>query len=159
LPRLVAKDLMKTEEKKMTTDSHRRGTERSHSRGYKKEDAKENGKKMSQEEIDKEIVELKEQLNALRRMLEEIQRLGWVLRKKPVEWHEMQRRLQQKKVKWLKGKLKEVELQMEESICKPKQGELLGESEDLKTETSSETKRSVLEIILRGGVNQYYQDK
>ena len=44
---------------------------------------------MSQEEVDKEVAELKEQLNALRRMLEERQRLGWVLRKKPIEWHEM----------------------------------------------------------------------
>ena len=51
---------------------------------------------MSQEEIDKEVVELKEQLNALRRMLEESQRLGWVLSKKPVKWHKLQRRLQQK---------------------------------------------------------------
>jgi len=33
-------------------------------------------------------------------------------------------------VKWLKEKLKEVELEMEESICEPKQGEFLGESED-----------------------------
>jgi len=83
----------------MTIDSHSRGSERSHSRRYEKKDAKANGKKMSQEEIDKEVVELKEQLNALRRMLEESQRLGWVLRKKPVEWYEMQRRMQQKKVK------------------------------------------------------------
>jgi len=71
LQRLVAKELMKKEEKKMTTDSHSRCSEKSHSRGHKKEDAKENGKKMSQEEIDKEVVELKEQLNALRKMFEE----------------------------------------------------------------------------------------
>ena len=101
----------------MTTDSHSKGLERIHNRGYKKRDAKANGKRTSQEEIDKEAVELKEQLNELRRMLEESQRLGWVLRKKPVEWHEMQRRIQQKKVMWLKGKLKEVELELEESIC------------------------------------------
>jgi len=54
-------------------------------------------------------------------MLEESQRLGWVLSKKPVEWHKLQRRLQQNKVKWLKGKLKEVELEMEESIYEPEQ--------------------------------------
>ena len=43
-----------------------------------------------------------------------------------------------------KEKLKEVGLEMEESICEPKQGEILGESEDedLKTETSSEAKGS-----------------
>ena len=77
-------------------------------------------------------------------MLEESQRLGWVLRKKPIEWHEMQRRLQRNKVKWLKGKLKEFELEMEESICEPEKGEILGETkdEDLNIETSSEAKGS-----------------
>jgi len=39
-------------------------------------------------------------------------------------------------------KLREAELEMEVSICEPEQGEVLGEDEDLKTETSSETKRS-----------------
>ena len=44
-------ELMKKEEKKMTTDSHNRGLERSHIRRKKrKEDAKANGKRMSQEE-------------------------------------------------------------------------------------------------------------
>ena len=47
-----------------------------------------------------------------------------------MEWHEMQRRLQQKQVKWQKEKLKEVELEMEESICEPEQGQILRESED-----------------------------
>ena len=50
---------MKIEKKKMTTDSHSRGSKRSHSRRYEKKDAKANGKRMSQEEIDKEIAELK----------------------------------------------------------------------------------------------------
>ena len=133
---------MKKEEKKMTIDSHSRDSQRSHNRRYNNKYAKEKGKKMSQEEIDKEFIELKEQLNALRRMLEESHRLGQVLSKKPVKWHKLQRRLQQKEVKWLKGKLKEVE--MEESICEPEQGEFLGDSEDedLKTETSSKTKGS-----------------
>lgn len=110
----------------------------------RKEDAKENGKRMRQEEIDKEIAELKEQLDALRRILEENERLGWVLRKKLVEWYKMQRRLQKMQVKWLKGKLKEVELEMEESICEPEHGEILGENEDedLKIETSNKAKRS-----------------
>jgi len=94
----------------MATDSHSRGSKKSHNRGYKKEDSKTNGKKMSQEEIDKEVTELKEQLNALRRILEESQRLGWVLSKKLVNWHKLHRRMQQKEVKWLKGKLKEVEM-------------------------------------------------
>jgi len=38
---------MKKEEKKMTTDNHSRGLERSQSKIYKKDDSKENGKKMS----------------------------------------------------------------------------------------------------------------
>ena len=47
-------------------------------------------------------------------------------------------------VKWLKRKLKEVELEMEEYICEPEQGEILGETKDenLKIETSSEAKWS-----------------
>ena len=60
----------------------------------KKGDAKVNGKRMSQEERDKEIAELKEQLNVLRTILEENQRQGWALRKKAVKWSELQRRLQ-----------------------------------------------------------------
>jgi len=61
-----------------------------------------------------------------------------------VEWHEMQKRLQQRQVKWLRKKLKESELEMEESICELEQGEILGESEDedMKTETSSKAKGS-----------------
>ena len=107
-------------EKKMTNNSHSRGSEEDHNRRkVKKENAKANGKRMSQEELDKEIAEIKEQLDALRRILEEMQRLGWVLKKKPVEWHKLQKRLQQRQVKWLMGKLKEAELEMkmEVSIC------------------------------------------
>lgn len=56
----------------MTTNSHRSGSEEDHNRRkVKKEDAKENGKRMSQEEFDKEIAQMKEQLDALRRILEE----------------------------------------------------------------------------------------
>ena len=43
---------------------------------------------------------------------------------------------------WLVEKLKESELEMEVSLCEPEKGEVLGEDEDLKTGTSSETKRS-----------------
>jgi len=66
----MSEKLIKKEEKKMITDSHSRGSERSHNKGYEKKNAKANGKKMSQEEINQEIVELKEQLDALRRILE-----------------------------------------------------------------------------------------
>ena len=126
----MSEELTKKEEKKMTTDSHSKSSEISHSRRYEKKNAKADGKRLSQEEIDKELVEIRKELDVFKMQLEEIQRLGWVLRKKPVEWHEMQRRLQQKQVKWLRESLKEVELEMEECICEPKQGEILGESED-----------------------------
>ena len=44
----------------MTTDSHSIGFEENHNRRKeKKEDAKANGKRMNQEEIGKDIVELK----------------------------------------------------------------------------------------------------
>ena len=47
-------------ENKMTTDSHNKGSKEDHSRRkVKKEDAKANGKRMSQEEIDKDIAEMK----------------------------------------------------------------------------------------------------
>lgn len=42
---------MKREEKKMTTNSHSRGSKRSHSR---RKDSKVNGMRMSQEEFDNE---------------------------------------------------------------------------------------------------------
>lgn len=75
--------------KEMTTDSHNRGnrgSEEDHNRRkVKKEDAKENGKRMRQKERDKEITELQEKLNVLRMILEENQIKGWVLRKKGSE--------------------------------------------------------------------------
>ena len=121
-------------ENKMTIDSHNRdsrGSEDDHSRRkVKKENAKENGKRMSQEEIDKEIAEMKEQLDALRRILEEIQRQDWVLKKKPVKWHKLQRRLQHRQEKWLMEKLRENELEMEVSICEPEHGEVMGEDQE-----------------------------
>ena len=46
----MSEELMKKEEKKMTTDSHSKGLQRTHSRRkMKKEDAKANGKRMIQE--------------------------------------------------------------------------------------------------------------
>ena len=119
--------------KKMTTDNHNRdnrGSEEDHNRRkVKKENAKANGKRMSQEECDKKIAELKEQLNVLRILLEENQRQGWVLRKKAVKWSELQRRLQQRQVKWLVEELREAELEKEVSICEEKHGEVLGKDE------------------------------
>lgn len=121
---------MKIEKENMNTISHSRGSKENHSRRkVKKEDAKANSKRMSQEEIDKEIVEMKEQLNVLRMILEENQRLGWVLKKKVVKWYKLQRRLQKRQVKWLMENLREAQLEMEVSICEPQLGEVLGEEE------------------------------
>ena len=82
----------------MTIDSHNRdnrGSKENHSRRkVKKEDAKENGKRMNQKEHDKEIAKLKEQFNVLKTVLEENQRQGLVLRKKAVKWPKFQRRIQ-----------------------------------------------------------------
>jgi len=41
---------------------------------------------MSQVEIDKEITEIRGELDVLVMLLEENQRLGWVLKKKSVKW-------------------------------------------------------------------------
>jgi len=129
----VSEELMKIE-KEMTTDSlntDNRGSKEDHNRTkVKKEDAKANGKRMHQEELKKEIVELKEKLNVLRMLLEENQRQGWVLRRKKVKCSKLHRRLHQRQVKWFMEKLREDELEMEVYICEIEQGEVLGEDED-----------------------------
>lgn len=61
---------------------------------------------------------------------EENQRQGWVFRKKAVKWSKLQRRLQERQVKWLVEKLREVELEMEVSICEAEHGEVLVKDED-----------------------------
>ena len=77
-------------EKKMATDSHSKGSEEDHNRRkMKKEDTMANGKRMSQEETDKEIAEMKGQLDVLMMILEESQRQGWVLKRNPVKWHKL----------------------------------------------------------------------
>jgi hypothetical protein len=73
---------------KMTIDSHDRGSGRSYSQ--REEYAKADGKKrMSDEEFDKEMVELKAQLNYVKQLLQkkvdENHRQGWNVRKK-VKW-------------------------------------------------------------------------
>ena len=115
----------------MNTYNHSGGSEEDHNRRkVKKENAKVNGKRMTQEEIDKEIDEMKEQLSVLMMILEETQRLDWVLKKNPVKWHKLQRRLQHRQVKSLVEELREAELEMEISICEAEQAEVLGKEED-----------------------------
>jgi hypothetical protein len=73
-------------EVKMTIDGHYKGSERSHNKG--KNGSKENGirRRMSQEEIDREMVELKAQINNIRELLqnkiEENHRQGGNVKKK-----------------------------------------------------------------------------
>jgi len=44
---------------------------------------------MSQAEIDKEMAEIRGQLDVLVMLLEYNQRQGWVLKRKPLRWHKM----------------------------------------------------------------------
>ena len=70
----------------MTSDSHSGGSEGNHNRRkVKKENAKANGKRMSQAEFDKELAAIREEFDVLTMLLEESQRLGWVLRKNPMK--------------------------------------------------------------------------
>ena len=83
---------------------------------------------MSQEELDKKIVELKELLSKVMKLLEKDQRQGCVL-KKTIKWPKLQQRLQQRRIKWLVEELRTIELDMEVSICKLERGEILGDDE------------------------------
>ena len=92
LVQLVSEELM---EEKMATDSHNidcRGFEGGHNKRVK-EDAKENGmrKKFTDAEYEKEVVELREQFNKLKMMIEESQRVGWLMKKR-VKWPRLQQR-------------------------------------------------------------------
>ena len=114
----------------MATDSHNRycrGFERGQSRRVR-EDAKEKGmrKKLTNEEYWKEIAEISKQLYELERMIEENQRVGWLMKKK-VKWQRPQR----KKEKMTNAQLKEEILRMLEYLEK-----------NLETEASSGTKGS-----------------
>ena len=117
---------------KMGTDSHSRddkGCERGHNRmKMKKQDTKTDGiqRQLRKEEYEKEVAEIREQFNKLELMIKESQRVGWLMKKK-VKWH----RLQMKREKMTNARLKEELLRMIEYLEK-----------DLKTETSSEAKRS-----------------
>jgi len=68
---IVNKEMLKKVEVKMTIDGHYRGLEGSHNKGNKY--AKENSiKRMSQEEIDREMVELRVQLSYIGQLLHKI---------------------------------------------------------------------------------------
>ena len=80
---------MEREEQKMTTDSHSRSSQGSHSR---REDAKANGMRMSQEDFDREKAEIDFQIGILMKMLQrnvKDQKNGWTMRKR-VKWPRLQ---------------------------------------------------------------------
>ena len=80
-------------EDRMNTDSHNRdciGSERGHNR-KEKEDARTNGmrQQLTNAEYWKEVAEIREQFNKLEMMIEESQRVGWLMKKK-LKWHKLQ---------------------------------------------------------------------
>ena len=123
----------------MTTDSHSRSSQRSHNR---REDAKANGMRMSQEEFDREKAEIDFQIGILMKML---QKSFWTMRKR-VKWPRLrERRNQQVKLEIVEElrkieqilsaqeeseKLREAEEELEVSICRPEQGEMLGKEDN-----------------------------
>ena len=83
---LVSEELM---EKRMTIDIHMRdcrGSERGHN-GKEEEDAGTNGmrKNLTDVEYWKEVAEIREQFNKLKMMIEESQRVGWLMKKCEME--------------------------------------------------------------------------
>ena len=117
------------EERKMTTDSHAKGSSASQNRV--KENASTIGRKrMSDEEFDREIVEMKIHLSVLMELLhenEEDQRYGWILRKRRVKWPMLQVKLKHRLSAWLRKELRETEYELRGCICEPKQGPILRE--------------------------------
>ena len=87
-------------------------------------------KQMSQAEIDNEIAKIREEHDVLEMLLEEDHRQGWILKRKPMKWPKLQRSLQQEQIKWLMQNLREAETEMEVSIFRPEQGEMLGEEDN-----------------------------
>ena len=77
----------------MNTDSHRRGSrgsKRDHIRRKEKEDAKKNGirQQLADAEYDKELAEIREKFNKLKLMIQERQRVGWLMKKR-VKWQRL----------------------------------------------------------------------
>ena len=102
---LVSEELM---EERMAIDSHNRdcgGSDRGQNRRVR-EYAKQNGmrKRLTNEEYSKEIVEISKQFYKLERMIEESQRVGWLMKKK-VKWQRLQMKKEQMKNSQLKERL------------------------------------------------------
>jgi hypothetical protein len=112
--------------KTVVVDNHSEGSEKGHRRS-------------SQEKIDRELAEIKVQLEVMREFVQrnmEDQRYGWVLQRKRIKWIQLQRRLKYDTRVQLEEELRGVELQqrmcVEEEVylCEPEQGSVLGESSD-----------------------------
>ena len=86
--------------------------------------------RLSQEEYDRELVDIGLQLVRLEMLLQkENQRYGWIMKRK-VRWHSLQVKLQQMIFSRLKEQLMIAESEMEISYCEPEHGPLLGEDDE-----------------------------
>ena len=105
-------------EEKMAMESHMEGLEESYK--MKEKDAQTiHRERMSQAEIDKEMAEIRGQLEVLVMLLEENQRQGWVLKRKPVRRHKLyklQRRLQEKSSQQVNMQLAEELMKLEQVL-------------------------------------------
>ena len=113
----------------MTIEGHCRGLEESHNRRKKK-----GIKKESQEECNKELLELERDIWCFERCIQEVteeaHRYGWVMRKRKMRWNSLQVKLRKNMYVRLKEELREAESKIEVSYCEPKQGPLLGEDDE-----------------------------
>ena len=117
------------EEKKMnmmTTGSHCKGSKTSHSkRKYVKE---EYINRMSQEEYDRELVDIGLQLIHLEMLLQkENHKYGWILRNTKMRWNSLQVKLRKNMSARLKEEIGIVEFEMDVLGCEPKHGPLFRE--------------------------------
>jgi hypothetical protein len=134
--RRIISEKFKLCEEKMTTNGHVRSSEESHSEV--KKDVKVKGiEKMSNEEIVKEIVEVREQLDVLTEQWKrdkEAHKCGWVM-KKAARWP-IQQLISRRQRHMLKVWIKEVDKlkadDREVCICEPEQGPILGKGDDEK---------------------------
>ena len=111
-------------ETKMTIEGRCRGSEEDHSRVNEKEDAKSNGMRMSQEQIDRERAEINFCLELLMEMLQRgkaDQRCGWSMKRK-VTWHRFLMMWEHRVNALLKEELLSLK---KELICEPECGSLL----------------------------------
>ena len=129
----------------MTIDSHITGSERSQNI---RKDAKENGMRMSQGEFDRERDEIDFCIGILMEMLQrsdEDQKHGWTMRRR-VKWQRLQEKRNQqvnlqtaeelRKIEQILSaqeeleELREADAEMEVSICRLEQDEMLGEEDN-----------------------------